>query len=211
MRNSGFAKSVFLNLDLFEMDRAIKISDLSIEIKRSKRRTLAMEFRPDGTLLIRAPFRTPNTKIRQFLTENEDWVLRHYEKVLARREKNAEITPFSRAELEELATQALNVLPKKAAYYAKIIGVDYGRITIRNQKTRWGSCSSKGNLNFNCLLMLLPEDVQDYVVVHELCHRKEMNHSKAFWREVEKVLPNYRALRKTLRREGEAVMARNRA
>ena len=95
------------------------------------------------------------------------------------------------------------------AYFAKQIGATYGRITIRNQKTRWGSCSSKGNLNFNCLLMLAPSEVIDYVVVHELCHRKEMNHSKAFWSEVEKVLPDYKAHVKWLKDEGGNIMRRN--
>ena len=100
--------------------------------------------------------------------------------------------PLTRDELQKLADEAVEYIPKRVEHFAKIIGVDYGRITIRNQKTRWGSCSSKGNLNFNCLLMLTPPEVIDYVVVHELCHRKEMNHSKAFWREVEKVIPNYK-------------------
>ena len=93
-------------------------------------------------------------------------------------------------------------------YFSKRIGVDYGRITIRNQKTRWGSCSSKGNLNFNCLLMLTPPEVIDYVVVHELCHRKEMNHSKKFWAEVEKVIPNYRDSEKWLKNEGSKITGR---
>lgn len=102
-------------------------------------------------------------------------------------------------EIEMLAQKALQVLPKKVEYYAAKIGVTYGTITIRNQKTRWGSCSSKGNLNFNCQLMLFPEEIQDYVVVHELCHRKEMNHSPRFWNEVGRIMPDYEERRKYLR------------
>ena len=93
-------------------------------------------------------------------------------------------------------------------HFAKVVGVTYGHITIRNQRTRWGSCSSKGNLNFNCLLMLAPQEVIDYVVVHELCHRKEMNHSKAFWAEVERVLPEYKKAVEWLKKEGPSIMRR---
>ena len=82
---------------------------------------------------------------------------------------------------------------------AEKLGVTYGRITIRHQKTRWGSCSSSGNLNFNCALMNTTPEIIDYVVVHELCHRKQMNHSALFWAEVEKVLPNYKELRSALK------------
>lgn len=106
---------------------------------------------------------------------------------------------LSREEIEQLAQKALEVIPRKVEYYAQVIGVTYGRITIRNQKTRWGSCSSKGNLNFNCQLMLMPDDVLEYVVVHELCHRKQMNHSKDFWNEVEKIMPDYREKREYLK------------
>jgi len=94
----------------------------------------------------------------------------------------------------------------RVEYFANIMGVTYGNITIRNQKTRWGSCSSKGNLNFNCLLMLAPSEILDYVVVHELCHRKQMNHSKAFWLEVEKVLPDYKESIEWLKEEGCQLM-----
>ena len=87
---------------------------------------------------------------------------------------------LTREKVIALAEEALKVIPERVEYFAKVIGVTYGKITVRNQKTRWGSCSSKGNLNFNCLLMLAPPEVLDYVVVHELCHRKQMNHSKAF-------------------------------
>ena len=115
---------------------------------------------------------------------------------------------MSREEIQKLAEKALEYIPKRVNYFAKQIGVTYGRITIRNQKTRWGSCSSKGNLNFNCLLMLTPPEVIDYVVVHELSHRKEMNHSKAFWAEVEKVLPNYKEQVKWLKENGGGIIGR---
>ena len=88
------------------------------------------------------------------------------------------------------------------------MGVSYGRITIRSQHTRWGSCSAKGNLNFNCLLMLTPPEILDYVVVHELCHRKEMNHSARFWAEVARVIPGYEASKNWLKDNGSALIAR---
>ena len=103
------------------------------------------------------------------------------------------------------------LIPARVAYYAAQIGVSYGRITIRCQRTRWGSCSSAGNLNFNCLLLLAPPRVLDSVVVHELCHRKQMNHSAAFYREVYRVFPDYDRCRLWLRENGGALLARARA
>jgi predicted metal-dependent hydrolase len=114
---------------------------------------------------------------------------------------------MSREQLRALAERAVEEIPKRVAHYAALMGVTYGRITIRNQKTRWGSCSSKGNLNFNCLLMLAPEQVMDYVVVHELSHRIYMNHSAAFWKTVEAYMPEYAQWRKWLKDNGTSLMA----
>ena len=86
--------------------------------------------------------------------------------------------------------------------------VTFGRITIRSQHSRWGSCSASGNLNFNCLLMLAPEAVRDYVIVHELCHRKVMNHSPGFWKEVGAVLPSFQTHRRWLKENGASLLAR---
>lgn len=111
-------------------------------------------------------------------------------------------------EIHKLADLALKVISVKVKHYAGLMNVQYGRITIRNQKTRWGSCSSKGNLNFNCLLMLAPDEVVDYVVIHELCHLIEMNHSKAFWKQVEQMMPDYKKHRKWLKDHGNEIMER---
>ena len=100
----------------------------------------------------------------------------------------------------------MKVIPERVKYYAPQIGVRCGRITIRNQKTRWGSCSAKGNLNFNCLLMLTPPEVIDSVVVHELCHLKEMNHSKKFYDEILRVYPDYKKWDKWLKQNGSGIM-----
>ena len=120
------------------------------------------------------------------------------EKVEERRKELKTIEKLSMTEIHKLADLALKVISVKVKHYAGLMNVQYGRITIRNQKTRWGSCSSKGNLNFNCLLMLVPDEVVDYVVIHELCHLIEMNHSKAFWKQVEQMMPDYKKHRKRL-------------
>lgn len=109
---------------------------------------------------------------------------------------------LSAAQIRQLTLEAKAVVPCCVSFFAERMGVSYGRICIRHQKTRWGSCSSAGNLNFNCLLMLTPREVLEYVVVHELAHRKHMDHSPAFWKEVENVLPDYRDRRKWLKDNG---------
>ena len=170
------------------------MQNIDITIIRSNRKTIAIQINPDLTVTVRAPRRATQREIERILKEKEPWIRKHIEQF---REKQMQydqqkMAILSNEDIRQLAKDAVEYIPKRVGHFAKIIGVDYGRITIRNQKTRWGSCSSKGNLNFNCLLMLTPPEVIDYVVVHELCHRKEMNHSKAFWREVEKVIPNYK-------------------
>ncbi|MST81854.1 M48 family metallopeptidase [Lachnospiraceae bacterium Oil+RF-744-WCA-WT-13] len=171
---------------------------------------MAMEICPDGSLLVRAPLRASVKEIRQFVCSHEGWVIKQRNRMKKETDKlrEAEKHPLSPEDIRHLADQALRELPPRIAAYAGQMGVTYGRVTIRNQKTLWGSCSSKGNLNFNCLLMLAPREVQDYVIVHELSHRKEMNHSPKFWEEVEKVLPDYKRRRNWLRENGSAVIRR---
>ena len=133
------------------------------------------------------------------------WVIKSAMPGSALREKQP---PFSPEEIRALAARATRELPPLCARYAGQMGVRYSRVTIRAQHTRWGSCSRKGNLNFNCLLMLCPLEVREYVVVHELCHLKEMNHSPRFWQEVKNVLPGYEAARRWLKTEGQRLIER---
>lgn len=181
---------------------------MEIEVKRSNRKTMVIEITKEAKVLVRAPYPMPMAEIKRFVNEKSDWIQKHVEKMLEKQQERSEQEKLTNEDIQKLAKEALDILPKKVEYYAKIIGVTYGRITIRNQKTRWGSCSAKGNLNLNCLLMLTPEEVQDYVVVHELCHRKQMNHSKQFWEEVGKILPDYRERRTWLKEHGSAIIGR---
>lgn len=176
-----------------------------IQIIRSNRKSIALEIRPDLQILVRAPYRMTNREIERFISDKSDWLEKHLAEAYRRREEleSAPKEPaLTREEIQALAEEAMKVIPERVRYFAPVVGVDYSRITIRNQRTRWGSCSGKGNLNFNCLLMKTPPQVIDYVVVHELCHRKEMNHSPRFWAEVERVLPEYQKARQWLRENG---------
>ena len=181
---------------------------MKVTVIRSNRKTVAIQVNSDLSVTVRAPRSVSEKDIEEILKKKEAWISKHIEKIKETKERfEAEPTEkLTREKVIALADEALKVIPERVEYFAKVIGVTYGKITVRNQKTRWGSCSSKGNLNFNCLLMLAPPEVLDYVVVHELCHRKQMNHSNAFWLEVEKVLPNYKEVRKWLKEEGSQMI-----
>lgn len=185
------------------------VKEHEIQVIRSARKSISLEIRPDLQILVRAPHRMTDREIRRFLADKSGWLEKHLAEAVRRREElgNRPVEPKRTAEeLRALAAEAAQVIPERVRYFAPIVGVDYGRITIRHQKTRWGSCSGKGNLNFNCLLMKTPPEVVDYVVVHELCHRKEMNHSPKFWAEVGRVLPEYKRARSWLKQNGSAII-----
>ncbi len=176
-----------------------------IEIIRSGRKTLSIEIKQDLRIIVRAPSRMKSADIEKFIEEKTAWIEKHLNILRRRKEKTADkepIKPFTCEEIEELAQRALTVIVPKVEAYATMIGVTYGKITVRNQVSRWGSCTAKGNLNFNCLLMLCPSYVLDYVIIHELCHRRHMNHSEAFWKTVELYCPEYKSAKAWLRENG---------
>ena len=179
---------------------------MDCEVIRSRRKTLSAQIR-EGRLVVRAPLRTTDAEIREFLEKHRRWLEKHLQQSRALEQAKAGTRKLTKQEIAELKKRAKAVIPERVAYYAPLIGVTYGTVSIRCQKTRWGSCSSRGNLNFNCLLMLAPEGVADSIVVHELCHRKVMNHSAAFYAEVLKVLPDYRKHRQWLKEHGELLLA----
>lgn len=180
------------------------MNNIPYHVIRSERRTIAIQISPKGEVLVRCPRRMSTDAIRTFVESKSHWIETH----LARKNPVTSLPELTAEEICIMRHQAQRVISERVVYFAPLVGVTYGRITIRSQHSRWGSCSGKGNLNFNCLLMLAPPEVVDYVVVHELCHRMEMNHSSKFWAEVEQILPDYRQMQKWLKENGSALIAR---
>ena len=175
--------------------------EFTYQIVRSDRKSMAIHLTPKGEIVVRCPKWLPESEIREFVESKRDWIRVHLP-------KESPLPPFTPEEIRAMADRALAVIPDRVAWFAPLVGVSYGRVTIRNQRSKWGSCSSKGNLNFNCVLMLAPPEVVDYIVVHELCHRKEMNHSPRFWAEVGRVIPDYRRHRQWLNENGNKLIGR---
>ena len=178
---------------------------MEYRVIRSSRKTLALEIR-DGGLLVRAPLGTSDRDIALLVERYKDRIEKHLEKAAEREKATEGVKRLTFEEINALADKAMAVIPERVRYYAPLVGVTYGRITIRNQRSKWGSCSSKGNLSFNCMLMLAPPEVLDSVIVHELCHIKEMNHSDRFYREVLRVFPTYPVQHKWLKENGPRLM-----
>mgnify|MGYP004641247339 FL=1 len=194
-------------------------TDYDIEVIRSIRRTISLEITSVG-IRLRIPRRLSDLERDIFLQKHAGWL----KKKLAARTKRQQgdgygniddVKPFSGMGTDrfpvyaELPAKDKAVIKKafedRVSYYADIMGVSYNRITIRDQKTRWGSCSSKGNLNFNFRLYYMPQHLMDYVIVHELSHRRHMDHSKEFWNEVGRFYPEYKKCVEELRIAGSDV------
>jgi Predicted metal-dependent hydrolase len=180
---------------------------MEYEVIRSRRRTLSAEIR-NGRLIIRAPLTASGAEIRRFIDRNRPWIETHLARAEVREQARAAVRKLTEEELNELVRKAREVIPGRVAYYAPLIGVSFGKISVRKQKTRWGSCSAEGNLSFNCLLLLAPPEVLDSVVVHELCHRKFMNHSPQFYAEVRRVFPAYAEHHRWLKENGDLLLAK---
>ena len=101
-----------------------------------------------------------------------------------------------------MVDKAQEIIKNRTAEYGVALGVNYNNIRIKDTKTRWGSCSSKGNLNFNYRIIMAPQAVMDYIIVHELCHLKHMNHGKEFWEAVAQYMPDYKKYKEWLKVNG---------
>lgn len=177
-------------------------------IKKSRRTTISVQITPDQKLLVKAPAYTSIKEVEEFLREKRDWIIKQINRTKVTSQQAAQMGILSDKEIRKLKRDAKKIIPERVEYYAKLSGITYNRIFIRLQKSRWGSCSVEGNLNFNALLALMPLGVLDSVVVHELCHRRHMDHSKAFYDEVLEIFPDYKKWDKWLKQNGAAYQLR---
>lgn len=181
---------------------------MEYSIIRSKRKTISISVKEDGTVLVRAPKYAPLYLIDRFVEEKASWIKKAQAKQLERKKITDSVEKLSPEEIKQYSKIARERIMPVLDEYAKIMGVTYNRVNIRAQHTRWGSCSSKGNLNFNCLLAVVPDSVLRYIVAHEVCHLIEMNHSTRFWAKVEFLIPRYTIYVKWLQDEGSMLMKR---
>ncbi len=173
---------------------------ISVQVIRSSRKTMALQIKPDLTIVARVPRHTTDEEVRRFIEGHRHWIIKNVMKMAAidRNRPGGDIPPWqevTRAQRDRIKEK----IADRVRYYSGMMRVTVGRISVRDQKTRWGSCSAKGNVNFNYRLFYMPEELLDYVVVHELAHRKHMNHSPAFWAEVARYCPDYKNCRKALK------------
>ena len=168
------------------------------KLVRSKRKTLALYVRQDGSLEVRAPIKVSNAYIEDFIRMKQDWIITTQSK-LHERQAAKQTVRITSEEATRYKRQAKEYLQQKCRYYSEKMGLTPAAVKINSARTRWGSCNKNGEINFTFRLILAPEELIDYVVVHELAHLQEMNHSSAFWSVVGRTMPDYKERRKKLR------------
>ncbi len=171
---------------------------ISYQLKRSKRaKRMRLAVYCDGAIVVTSPFGIEQSIIEKFISDKKQWVL---EKIRFFKSVDIKaVRTFSHKDYIENKDKALALVNERVRFYNKEYGFSFNKIFIKNQKTRWGSCSRKQNLNLNYKIVFLPQKQRDYIIVHEMCHLKEFNHSRKFWALVEKTFPKYSDIRKELR------------
>lgn len=171
---------------------------ISYTLKRYKSsKTLRLKIRQDGTVLITAPYGLSQKYIDTFVQEKSNWIQEKINIFSTLPQPNVKTRKNDYKKYKEDAKLiVLKHIEKINSHYK----FSFGRIAIKNQKTRWGSCSSKKNLNFNYKIIFLPEKLAEYIVAHELCHLREMNHGEKFWSLVEHTIPNYKKIQSQLQK-----------
>ena len=175
---------------------------ISYKLVLSKRKTLAIHVKPDGSVEVRGPLRLSRAKADAFVQEKADWIYKTQQR-LAEQDQKKHTVNLSQGEVEQYKKEAASLFQTRCNYFAEKMGVQYRQIKVNQAKTRWGSCNAKGNLHFTFRLVFAPAELVDYVIVHELAHLKEFNHSPRFWAVVEGILPDYRERRRRLKAFGQ--------
>lgn len=161
----------------------------------SKRRTIAISV-DKGIVTVKAPLGTDKKTIQSVLIKHSSWIEKHLN---IQKKKQEMLSSLTDDDIKELKKEAKLYFKDKTEYYANIMGLKYGRITITSAQKRFGSCSSQGNISYSYRLMLYPEAAREYVIVHELAHLREMNHSSRFYAIVASVLPDYKIRKRLLK------------
>ncbi len=175
------------------------IDDLDVTTlikKRRRSKVMRLRVESDGSVVLTVPWRVSLRKAEQFLFEKKEWILAAYRRVIAqpphllRQGGKEEYVAKKKAARERIVT--------RVEYFCALYGTTYHTLSIRNQKSRFGSCSAKKHLSFNYRLLFLPETLFDYVVAHEVCHLRELNHSRKFWALVAMTIPDYQTRKREL-------------
>lgn len=192
-----FCHDIFIILSCYTYKM---LENTTYTIRKSRRaKYVSFTVYPDCSIIVTTPHRIGQSTIDKFISEKKDWIIK---KVKYFKDINNDkfSLNLSRKDYLKHKDNALVKIKSRIEFYIKIYDYPFNNVCVKNQKTRWGSCSSKGTLSLNYKLIFLPNEIMDYIVVHEICHLKEMNHSKNFWLLVEKTFPNHKQIRINLKK-----------
>lgn len=183
-----------------------RVDDIEYELLRSGRKTVSIRITDDARVEVHAPWGAKREDVERFILLKRPWIEKHLAQAQERLQRAGK--KLDGPEREELKRFARKLIMPRLEYFSSLMGVSYGKLSVKLLKTRFGSCSARKNLNFNALLALMPSEILDYVIVHELAHLVHLDHSPAFWQTVGEILPDYKKRRDWLKAHGGEYICR---